>query len=98
MLGASEGLSGFEPGRFRDADLMLGQIAYVAPLARFVEIEGHAESGTVVPHLESASLDQFRQSFGVSLRGRSPTSMVGAVGLEWSRETTRLRFSLGGVE
>lgn len=96
-LGASEGLNGFDPGRFRDADLILGQIGYIAPISRFLELELHAESGTVAPHLQSATLRQFQQSFGIALRGRTPTAMVGQVGLEWSRETTRLRFSFGGI-
>jgi hypothetical protein len=98
LLGGSEGLRGYEPGRFRDADLVLGELAYIAPVARFVELELHVESGTVTPHLENARIATFRQSYGVALRARTPVHMVGLLALEWCDETTRVRFSIGGVE
>ena len=37
-------------------------------------------------------------SFGVALRPRLETAPLGAIGVDWSKETVRIRYSLGGVE
>jgi len=97
-LGGGRGLSGFEAGRLQDADLVLGRVSYIFPLARYLETDVHAEAGTVVPRLEHARLNALDTSYGVSLRVRSPLAPLAAAGVEWSRETVRFRFAIGGVE
>ena len=97
-LGGHQGLSGFEPGRFHDVDLVLGKLGYVFSLARHVEFELHAESGGVYPELERARLSTFKSSFGVALRPRSAWAPLASLGIDWSSESVRLRYSLGGVE
>jgi hypothetical protein len=97
-LGGHEGLSGFEPGRFRDADLALGRITYIFPLARYLEGDLHAEAGTVVRRLGDARLEDTQTSYGFAIRLRDPFAPLGSVGVDGSRETVRFRFALGGIE
>ncbi len=97
-LGGHEGLYGFEPGRFRDADLILGRVSYIFPIARYLESDLHAECGTVNGRLEQARLDQAKTSFGYALRVRNSFAPLASFGVDWSREKLRLRFALGGVE
>lgn len=97
-LGGREGLSGFEPGRFHDADLALGRLTYIFPVARYLEGDLHAEAGNVVGRLGDARLTDTHSSYGFALRVRDPFAPLGAVGVDWSRETVRFRFAIGGVE
>jgi hypothetical protein len=39
-----------------------------------------------------------RQSYGVQLRPRTNHTPLGFVGVDWSNEGVRFRFSIGGVE
>jgi hypothetical protein len=98
-LGGSEGLSGFEPGRFRDTDLVLGKVSYLFPLSLHLEFDLHAEAGAVYGDVwrdpKSSTLEP---SYGLALRPRLDTGVLGKIGLDWSREGTRVGFSLGGVE
>lgn len=96
-LGGSR-LSGFDPGRFHDVDLALARLSYLFPLLKNAEFDLHAETGSVFPSFESARLRQFSQSFGFALRFRAGDLMYGAIGMDFSRETARLRFALGSVE
>jgi hypothetical protein len=91
-------LAGYEPDRFRDLDLGLAKLSYLYPLVKNLEFDLHAEAGSVFPRLAAARLDDVRHSFGVALRLRSDFAMLGAVGVDWSPEQARLRFSIGGVE
>jgi hypothetical protein len=97
-LGGRAGLSGFEPGRFRDADLMVGRLTYIFPAGRYLEWDLHTELGGVMSRLENARVADFENSYGVALRFRTGSRPVGSVGVDWSHETTRFRFSVGGVE
>ena len=97
-LGGHEGLSGFEPGRFRDADLVLGRITYIFPIVRYLETDLHAEGGSVTGRLEEARLADLRSSYGVAIRVRNAFAPLASFGADWSREKLRLRFSIGGVE
>jgi hypothetical protein len=97
-LGGQAGLSGFAPGRFRDVDLVLGKLTYIFPLAKHLEFDLHAEAGGVYPSLEDVQISTLQNSYGVALRARRETGPLGSVGLDWSRETVRMRFSVGGVE
>ena len=97
-LGGTGGLWGFEPGRFHDLDAVVGRLTYIFPLTRFFEFDLHAEVGSVYPKLEDARLNTLRNSYGVSLRPRLDTAPLGFIGVDWSNETVRFRFSFGGVE
>ena len=98
-LGGREGLAGFEPGRFHDLDLLLARLTYVFPLVRKFEMDLHVESGTVNGDLWRATrLDGFRQSFGFALRARGTTRPFGSIGLDFSDEGTRIRYTLGSSD
>lgn len=97
-LGGGQGLSGFEPGRFHGTDLIVAKLSYIFPLAKHMEFDLHAEAGNVFDTLEDARIEEFEHSFGVALRPRLETVPLGAVGVDWSKETVRFRFSVGGVE
>ena len=96
-LGGAD-LAGFERGRFRDRDLVLGKLSYVYPILRNAEMELHVESGQVAPGYDALRFARQEQSAGFAFRLRMDTSMVGAVGMDFSRESARVRFALGGVE
>ena len=99
FLGGKEGLYGFEPGRFHDTDLVLGKLSYIFPLAIRLELDVHAEAGAVYGDLwRDGRLSSLEYSYGVALRPRLDTAVLGAVGVDWSRETLRVRYSIGGVE
>jgi hypothetical protein len=97
-LGGHEGLGGYEPGRFMDSDLVLGRITYIFPLVRYFEGDLHAEAGTVAARLGDARLHDTKSSYGFALRLRDPFAPLASVGVDWSVETVRIRFALGGIE
>jgi len=99
VLGGAEGLSGFEPGRFRGADLVSARLGYVFPLAEHAELEFSVERGGVFDDVwRGARLDRMRDSYGISYRLRTDVAPVGAVGVDWSHEGARVRFAMGRVE
>jgi hypothetical protein len=97
-LGGSHDLAGFEAGRFHDVDLAVAKLTYLFPLARNFEVDLHAEAGGVYPNLRRARPETLEESYGVALRYRNASSPLGWIGVDWSRETVRLRFSWGAVE
>jgi hypothetical protein len=98
-LGGSRGLAGFEPGRFHDLDAVVGRLSYIFPLAIRFEFDVHVEAGGVYGDLWSdPRLSSLEHSFGLALRPRLDEAVLGSVGVDWSREAVRLRFSIGGVE
>ena len=59
----------------------------------------HAERGAVYGDVwRQISWSGLSASYGLALRIRQPSHPVAAVGFDWSREQTRLRFTLGGLE
>lgn len=98
VLGGSQGLAGYEPGRFHDVDLVVAKLSYLFPLARYIEFDLHAETGGVYPYLKDATIHSLLTSYGIAIRPRNDFIVVGSFGLEWSRETIRFRYNLGGVE
>ena len=97
-LGGANGLWGFEAGRFRDLDAMLGRLSYLYPLGKNLEMDLHLEEGAVMARFADAEGVRFRPSFGASLRIRGDYAMLGMIAIEASSEQTRFRFSIGGVE
>ncbi|MEO5989032.1 MAG: phosphatase PAP2 family protein [Candidatus Eisenbacteria bacterium] len=99
MLGGHAGLGGYSPGRFHDLDMLLTRVDYVFPLQRSFEMNLHSEWGAVYPDLwNDAKLRSLHNSFGFALRLRDAHAPRASVGLDFSHESTRLRFSIGSVE
>ena len=98
QLGGSQGLAGYEPGRFHDMDLMVGKLSYIFPLAQHYEFDIHAEAGGVFETLRDAHDATPKTSYGVALRPRTALAPLGSINLDWSRESVRFGFHLGGVE
>jgi len=98
-LGADDGLASLDLGRFRDRDLLYGALMYIIPLNAPLELEFHAESGGVFPKLKDAQLSLFRESYGFSVRPRTPLRLLAAIGADWSPGVFSIRYKLfGGVE
>ena len=98
-LGGARGLYGFEPGRFKDLDMVVGQVTYLFPLAQHFEFDVHTELGNVYRDVfVSPTWSSLRPSYGVNLRPRTDSTPLGFVGVDWSNEGVRFRFSIGGVE
>jgi hypothetical protein len=98
-LGGQAGLGGYEAGRFHDRDLVLARVDYVFPLQRHFEVDLHSESGAVQPDVwTDTRFNTLHHSFGFELRMRTDDKPRASVGLDFSPEATRLRFSIGGLE
>jgi hypothetical protein len=98
-LGGGRGMAGFESGRFHDLDAVSGRVSYIFPLAFRLEFDVHMEMGQVARDVwRDAKWTTLEHSYGVALRPRIENFVLGAIGLDWSRETVRFRFSVGGVE
>jgi len=98
-LGGAAGLSGFAPGRFHDLDALALRLTYLFPLASYVELDLHAETGGVYHDLRhDVALDNLENSYGFAVRPRSLFAPIGSFGFDWSREMIRFSFKLGGVD
>lgn len=98
-LGGREGLMGFGPGRFRDHDLLLARLTYLFPILRGMEVDLHSEWGSVYHDVwQDAKLGTLQSSVGFRLRVRSALKARASAGLDFSRESVRLNFALGGLE
>ena len=98
-LGADAGLAGFEPGRFHGLDLLHVKLDYIFPLVEYAELELSAEAGAVSDDVwRETRGDRLERSYSVVVRPRTHRAPLGAFGVSWSREGTRVKYSLGGVE
>lgn len=97
-LGGSDGLGGFEPARFHDLASVLARVSYLFPLAQNFELDAHVEAGGVFPAISAARAGELETSYGLLLRPRTRFAPLGAVGVQWSRESVRIRYTIGGVE
>jgi len=97
-LGGQDGLVGFEPGRFQSTDAAVAKLSYIFPLGRYVELDAHTEAGGVYSHLGDLRGSALKHSYGAIVRIRSTTHLLGAFGLNWSAESLRFGFQLGGSE
>jgi hypothetical protein len=98
VLGGSSGLAGFEPGRFHDVDLLVGKLTYLFPLTRNLEFDMHAEAGGVFRNLKDADVGAFATCYGLALRPRTDAGPLATIGVDWSNESVRIRYTFGGVE
>ena len=98
-LGGSEGLMGFEPGRYHDLDLLLARVTYLFPILRGLEVDLHSEWGAVYHDVwNDVRPNTLKSSVGFSLRARSALKPRASAGMDFSPEAVRLRLSLGGLE
>jgi hypothetical protein len=98
-LGGHEGLGGFGPGRFRDLDLAHARVTWLFPLVRRLEMDLHGEWGGVYGNVwEDFRLESLERSVGFAVRGRIKQAAWGSIGVDFSRESARVRFALGEVE
>ena len=98
-LGGQAGLGGYAPGRFHDRDLLLTRLDYIFPLQRHFEMGLHSEWGSVYPDVwTDARLSTLHHSYGFEFRVRTDARPRAALGMDFSRESARLRFSIGGLE
>jgi hypothetical protein len=59
----------------------------------------HTEAGGVYADVwRDAKLSTLRHSYGVALRPRTDTAVIGTLGIDWSAETVRFHYSLGGAD
>ena len=98
-LGGGNGLAGFDPGRFHDVDAVVGKLSYLFPLMTRLEMDLHAEAGGVYGDVwDTETAGPLEVSYGIALRPRMDSAVLGAIGVDWSHESVRIRFSIGGVE
>jgi hypothetical protein len=97
-LGGQDGLVGFEPGRFQSTDAAVAKLSYIFPLGRYIEVDAHAETGGVYSHLHDLRASTLKQSYGTTVRIRSLRRLLGGFGFNWSSESLRFGFQIGGTE
>ena len=98
-LGGANGLAGFEPHRFHDVDAMNLRAAYVFPISEHLEFDLHGDAGGTFASLQDDFRpNRLRQSAGFTLRARSAMSVISAIGFDFSPETARFVFSMGGEQ
>jgi hypothetical protein len=97
-LGGQDGLVGFEPGRFQSTDAAVAKLSYIFPLGRYVEVDAHTEAGGVYSQLGDLRGSTLKHSYGTTVRIRSTTRLLGGFGFNWSAESLRFGFQIGGNE
>jgi len=98
-LGGGRGMAGFESGRFHDLDAVSGRLSYIFPVAFRLEFDVHMEMGQVARDVwRDGKWSTLEHSYGIALRPRLENLVLGAIGVDWSDESVRFRFSAGGVE
>jgi len=96
-LGGSNGLAGYEPHRFHDLDAIALRAAYVFPISEHFEFDLHGDAGATFASLQDDFRpNRLRQSAGFALRGRTARSVVAQLGFDFSPESARFVFGLGG--
>jgi hypothetical protein len=97
-LGGQDGLVGYEPGRFQSTDAAVAKLSYIFPLGRYVEVDAHTEAGGVYADLRDLRGSTLKHSYGTALRIRSTKRLLAGFGFNWSAESLRFSFQIGGDE
>jgi len=97
-LGGAAGLAGFNTGRFRGLDVLLGRLSYLFPVSRRLELDLHSEWGNTFEDLRDAKPSRLERSAGIALRARWEKGPIASIGLDASRESVRLHYAIGGVK
>ena len=95
-LGRNGTIRGFERGRFRDRDMVLGSLEYRYPIwIRGIDALIFIDSGKVTPDIfNDNSGSNFNVSYGTGLRFWSREGLVSKLEIGWSDDGMRIHFGL----
>ena len=95
-LGRNGTIRGFERGRFRDRDMVLGTLEYRYPIwIRGIDALIFIDSGKVTPDIfNDNSGNNFNVSYGTGLRFWSREGLVSKLEIGWSDDGMRIHFGL----
>jgi len=95
-LGRNGTIRGFERGRFRDRDMVLGSLEYRYPIW-FPGIDAviFVDAGKVTPDIfNDNSGNKFNVSYGTGIRIRSPKGLISKLEIGRSKDGIRIHFGL----
>ena len=95
-LGRNGTIRGFERGRFRDRDMVLGSLEYRYPIW-FPGIDAllFVDAGKVTKDIfNDNSENNFNISYGTGIRIWSPNGLVSKLEIGWSKDGIRIHFGL----
>jgi len=95
-LGRNGTIRGFERGRFRDRDMVLGSLEYRYPIW-FPGIDAvlFVDAGKVTPDIfNDNSGNKFNVSYGAGIRFRSPKGLISKLEIGRSKDGIRIHFGL----
>ncbi len=95
-LGRSRTIRGFERGRFRERDMVLGSLEYRYPIwLRGIDALLFIDAGKVTPDIfNDISMNDFNVSYGTGIRIWSPEGLVSKLEIGWSDDGMRIHFGL----
>ena len=95
-LGRSGTIRGFERGRFRDRDMVLGSLEYRYPIwSDGIDALLFIDAGKVTPDIfNDNSMNNFNVSYGTGIRIWSPEGLVSKLEIGWSDDGVRIHFGL----
>ena len=94
-LGVSTTIRGYDRGRFRDLDMVLGSAEYRIPIWRTIDFTTFVDAGQVANDIfNDFQFRDLRFGFGGGLRLYSSKNLVATILAAFSREKFRLLFTL----
>ncbi len=95
-LGRNGTIRGFERGRFRDRDMVLGSLEYRYPIwSKGIDALLFLDAGKVSPDIiNDNSRNNFNVSYGTGIRIWSPEGLVSKLEIGWSADGMRIHFGL----
>ena len=95
-LGRNGTIRGFERGRFRDRDMVLGSLEYRYPIwFKGIDALLFIDAGKVSPDIiNDNSGNNFNISYGTGIRFWGPEGLVSKLEIGWSDDGMRIHFGL----
>jgi len=95
-LGRTGTIRGFERGRFRDRDMVLGTLEYRYPIwFRGIDALLFIDAGKVAPDIfNDNSENKFNVSYGTGIRFWNREGLVSKIEIGWSDDGMRIHFGL----
>ena len=95
-LGRNGTIRGFERGRFRNRDMVLGSLEYRYPIWTLgIDALLFIDAGKVTPDIfNDISTNNFNVSYGTGIRIWSPAGLVSKLEIGWSDDGIRIHFGL----
>ena len=95
-LGRNGTIRGFERGRFRDRDMVLGSLEYRYPIwSKGIDALLFFDAGKVSPDIiNDDSRNEFNLSYGTGIRIWSTEGLVSKLEIGWSADGMRIHFGL----